>query len=45
MPLDILIEGLLFYKSAPQKKAALIKMYSVSEADMRDALTILAARL
>ena len=45
MPLDILIEGLLFYKSAPQKKANLIKVYSVAEADLDAALTILSVRL
>lgn len=45
MPLDILIEGLLFYKSAPQKKAALLRVYSISETDLTTALDILAARL
>jgi segregation and condensation protein B len=45
MPLDILIEGLLFYKSAPQKKAALIKLYSVSTDDLTVALQVLAERL
>ncbi len=38
MPLDILIEGLLFYKSAPQKKASLLKLYSVSEEDLNVAI-------
>lgn len=45
MPLDILIEGLLFYKSVPQKKATLQKIYNVSESDLETALTVLAARL
>ena len=45
MPLDILIEGLLFYRSAPQKKAALEKMYNVSTEDFRGALDALKARL
>lgn len=45
MPLDILIEGLLFYRSAPQKKASLLKLYSVSDADLRSALDILKTRL
>ena len=45
MPLDILIEGLLFYKSAPQKKASLVKLYSVSPEDLAVAITHLAQRL
>lgn len=45
MPLDILIEGLLFYKSAPQKKASLLKLYSVSEEDLATAIEHLANRL
>ena len=45
MPLDILIEGLLFYKSAPQKKASLLKLYSVSAGDLELAITHLAKRL
>jgi segregation and condensation protein B len=45
MPLDILIEGLLFYKSAPQKKSTLLKVYSVSEDDLRIALDVLSTRL
>jgi segregation and condensation protein B len=45
MPLDILIEGLLFYRSAPQKKASLLKLYEVSETDLRSALDILKTRL
>jgi segregation and condensation protein B len=45
MPLDILIEGLLFYKSAPQKKASLLKLYSVSAEDLAIAITHLSERL
>jgi segregation and condensation protein B len=45
MPLDILIEGLLFYKSAPQKKSALCKVYSVNNDDLRIALDVLKGRL
>lgn len=45
MPLDVLIEGLLFYKSAPQKKAVLLKMLDVSAEDLAAALTILHTRL
>ncbi len=45
MPLDILIEGLLFYKSAPQKKANLLKLYSVSKKDLDTATKHLANRL
>lgn len=45
MPLDILIEGLLFYRSVPQKKAILEKMYDVSTVDFRAALDILKERL
>jgi segregation and condensation protein B len=45
MPLDILIEGLLFYKSAPQKKASLLKLYDVSAEDLTIAITHLSARL
>lgn len=45
MPLDILIEGLLFYKSAPQKKATLRKVYSVSSEDLQVALDMLSTRL
>lgn len=45
MPLDILLEGLLFYKSAPLKKAALIKQFGVSEADLSLTLSTLSQRL
>ncbi len=45
MPLDILIEGLLFYKSQPLKKATLVKQFAVSEADLRTTLDTLRNRL
>ena len=45
MPLDILIEGLLFYRSVPQKKSVLQKMYDVSSEDFVVALAILRERL
>lgn len=45
MPLDILIEGLLFYKAAPQKKATLCKLYDVSVSDLADAILHLKKRL
>jgi chromosome segregation and condensation protein ScpB len=45
MPLDILIEGLLFYKSQPLKKAMLAKQFTVSEEDLRTTLDTLRARL
>ena len=45
MPLDILLEGLLFYKSAPQKKASLVKLYAVSEEDLTQAIKHLSERL
>lgn len=31
MPLDVLIEALLFYKATPQKKTALQKMFAISD--------------
>lgn len=45
MPIDILIEGLLFYKSAPQKKSVVMKLFGVGEADLQSALQILSERL
>ena len=45
MPIDILIEGLLFYKSAPQKKSVVMKLFGITEADLAAALPILAERL
>ncbi len=45
MPLDILLEGLLFYKSQPLKKAYIAKQFTVSEEDLRTTLDTLRARL
>ena len=45
MPIDVLIEGYLFYKSAPQKKQIIIKLFDLSEEDFIQALNILRERL
>lgn len=45
MPIDVLIEGLLFYKSAPQKKQTIIKLFEISEEDLASAIVILRERL
>ncbi len=45
MPIDVLIEGFLFYKSAPQKKQVIIKLFDISEEDFRQALNVLSERL
>ncbi len=45
MPIDVLIEGFLFYKSAPQKKQVIIKLFDISEEDFTRALVILKERL
>lgn len=45
MPIDVLIEGFLFYKSAPQKKQTIIKIFDISEDDFVQALNILRERL
>lgn len=45
MPLDILIEGLLFYRGSPLKKKALCKEFSVDEAGLAAAITALTTRL
>jgi segregation and condensation protein B len=45
MPLDILIEGLLFYRGTPLKKSALCKEFSVDEAGLAAAISALTARL
>jgi segregation and condensation protein B len=45
MTLDVLIEALLFYRSAPQNKEKLQKLFAVSEEDLRVALAKLTARL
>lgn len=41
MPLHILIEGLLFYKSAPVSHASLRKLFDVDETTLRNALDTL----
>lgn len=45
MPIDILIEGLLFYKSAPQKKQTIMKLYGISAEELTAAVTTLKERL
>ncbi len=45
MPIDILIEGLLFYKSAPQKKKVVLKLFDISETELAEAILILKERL
>jgi segregation and condensation protein B len=45
MPIDILIEGLLFYKSAPQKKQTVMKLFGISAEELTAALATLHERL
>ena len=45
MDLDVRIEGVLFYKAAPQKISALAKLFEVSEDEVNVALQILGERL
>ena len=45
MPIDILIEGLLFYKSSPQKKRTVVKLLDITEDEFTSALDILKERL
>jgi len=45
MPIDVLIEGFLFYKSAPQKKLVLLKLFDINEADLKEAILVLKERL
>lgn len=45
MNLDVLIEGLLFYKATPQSKEKMAKLFAASDADLATAITILSARL
>lgn len=45
MPIDVLIEGFLFYKSAPQKKQTIIKIFDILEEDFTQALSLLKTRL
>ncbi len=45
MPLDILIEGLLFYKASPQNKITLMKLFSCHDDELHEALEKIRARL
>ncbi len=45
MPIDVLIEGLLFYKSAPQKKQTILKLFEISPEEMTSAIAVLHERL
>jgi segregation and condensation protein B len=45
MPIDVLIEGLLFYKSAPQKKTTVLKLFGISGEELAAALVTLKERL
>lgn len=45
MTLDQQIEGVLFYKATPMKKAALCKLFSCSEQELSTALEVLSKRL
>lgn len=45
MPIDILIEGLLFYKSAPQKKQTILKLFAITEEELGLAIQTLHHRL
>ncbi len=45
MPLDILIEGLLFYRAAPIKKSSLLAQFSVEPAGLQAAIVALRSRL
>lgn len=45
MPLDVLIEALLFYKAVPQSKAKLQKLFGVPEDELSSALGTLRERL
>lgn len=45
MPLDIAIEGVLFYRGTPVKKAELIKLFSCTDEDLETALQSLKDRL
>lgn len=45
MPLDILLEGLLFFKATPQKKTTLRELFAVGEDDWKLAVDRLKERL
>jgi ribosomal protein S12 len=44
MPIDVLIEGLLFYKSAPQKKAVVLKLFGITPEELQSAIVTLSTR-
>lgn len=45
MPLDVLIEGLLFYKASPQNKVTLMKLFGCPDDELHEALEKLRGRL
>jgi segregation and condensation protein B len=45
MPIDILIEGLLFYKSAPQKKTTVCGLLGITDTELQAALATLRQRI
>lgn len=45
MPIDVLVEGLLFYKSAPQKKQAVMKLFGITDIELAAAIQTLQSRL
>jgi segregation and condensation protein B len=45
MPIDVLVEGLLFYKSSPQKKQTILKLFGITKEELFTALNILKERL
>lgn len=45
MPIDVLIEGFLFYKSAPQKKTIVLKLFGITVEELQAALHTLQNRL
>lgn len=45
MPLDTLLEGLLFYRAVPLKKQAILKQFAVDEAGLQTAIVALKERL
>jgi len=45
MPIDVLIEGFLFYKASPQKKQTIQKVFGISAEDFSTALENLKKRL
>ncbi len=45
MPLDILIEGLLFYRASPQNKVTLMKLFACGDDELHEAIEKLRGRL